>query len=144
MTLVDVVNDPQKRSAIIDDGIVELEAEVSSLGGIKGTTMNGAYKAVKKLRPDFIESNLERLLPRFAPVLDPHYTNGKQAGNVTGHFVDNADEIAESMLGVTDQRAQESSNETAKKLYSKLRDRATPMVAGGMPRVGRVLETHGD
>lgn len=127
---------------MVADGIVELDAELDERSGVTAMAVRAGYKAVRKLRPTIVEDNLERLLPRFAPVLDGHYNTGLASGNLERHFVSNAANIAESLLAVTDARAAEASNKVAVKAYEKLRPRAKGNVVDGMPRVVRLLERH--
>ena len=60
----EVVEDPARRTAIIADGIVELEAEPDDRSGVTAMAMRAGYKALRKLRPNMVESNLDRMLPR--------------------------------------------------------------------------------
>ena len=136
------VADQTRRAAMVADGIVELEAELGERSGMTAMAIRAGYKTVRKLRPRIVEDNLDRLLPRFAPVLDGHYETGLASGDLEGHFVGNAAAIAESLLATTDARAAEASNKVAVKAYEKLRPRAKDNVVDGMPRVVRLLERH--
>lgn len=136
------IADPARRDAMIADGITELEAELEERSGMTAMAMRAGYKTLRKLRPNMIESNLERLLPMWAPVLDPHVEAAKRAGDVPAHFQANADAIAEGLLGATDKRAAEASNALAVKAYQKLRPKAKDQVVAGMPRLARLVEKH--
>ena len=127
---------------MIDDGVVELEAELDERSGVTAMAMRAGYKAVRKLRPNMVESNLERMLPMWAPVLDPYVAEGRARGDLAGHFDAKADEIAEGLLGVTDRRAGEANNKVAVKAYEKLRPRAKGQVVTGMPRLARLVDRH--
>jgi len=140
--VTDAIADPARRAAMIADGIVELEAELDARSGVTAMAMRAGYKTLRKVRPDMIESNLQRLLPRWAPVLDPYVEAGRASGDVVGHFQANAPAIAEGLLGVTDQRAAEANNALAVKAYQKLRPKAKDQVVAGMPRLARLVETH--
>ncbi len=134
--------DETRKNALVKDGLIELEAELESRSGLGGAAMRTGYKSVVKLRPGFIESNIERLLPRFAPVVDPHLEAAKATGNVEGHLVAHADEIAEGLLGATDQRVAESNNKIANKVYSQFRPKAKENAVSAMPRLARLLARH--
>ena len=142
MSLSDVIADPARKEEVIDDGMSELKAEVDALSGLKGKAVGGAFNAVQKMRPGFIEDNVERMLPMFAPAIDPHYEAGKAAGDVPAHFVANGDAIAEDMLAVTDQRAADASNKVAVGIYEKLRKSAKGYVVAAMPRLGPFVDRH--
>ena len=144
MSLSDVIADPQRKQALLTDGVSELEAELADHSGLAGIALRTGYKTVRKLRPGFIEQNVEKLMPMFATVVDPHIVAGQEAGSVTGHFTAHADTIAEGLLGATDKRAAEASNNVAKKAYEKLRPRAKDNVIAGMPRLARLAERHAE
>ena len=142
MALQDALADPTRRPVLVQDAVAELEAELAERSGFSAIALRTAYKAVDKLRPRMIEDNIDRLLPRFAPVLDTHYQVATAAGDVDGHFRTHADEIAESLLSATDARANEANNAVAKKAYAKLRPKAKDNVVDGMPRLARLLAKH--
>ena len=57
-------------AALVQDGIVEIEAELASLGGIKGKAISAGYKTVTKVNSEFVPQNIRRLVPMCAPALD--------------------------------------------------------------------------
>lgn len=127
---------------MIVDGISELEAELDERSGVTAMAMRAGYKTIRKVRPNMIESNLERLLPMWAPILDPHVDAGRAGAGVGDHFQANASEIAEGLLGATDRRAAEANNQLAVKAYNKLRPKAKDQVVAGMPRLARLVDKH--
>jgi hypothetical protein len=142
MSLAEVLQDEGRTKALVGDGLVELEAELDARSGVSGVAIRTGYKAVTKLRPAFIENNLERLLPRFAPVIDTHLETARASGTVEQHFQANASVIAEGLLGATDARVAESTNNVANKVYAKFRPKAKENVVAAMPRLARVLARH--
>jgi hypothetical protein len=140
--VTEAVQDPARRQAMISDGIAELEAELEERSGVTAMAMRAGYKTVRKLRPSMIESNLDRLLPMWAPVLDPHVEAGRASGDLGAHFAANAEQIAEGLLGATDRRAAEANNKVAVKAYEKLRPKAKAQVVAGMPRLARLVDRH--
>lgn len=142
MSLSALLEDPSTRDAIVVDAMNEVDAEVAGIGGIKGKAISAGYQGVQKLRPGFLQSNLERLLPKFAPALDPHVEAGKAAGDLPGHFRANAETIADEMLAITDERAASSNNKSAASIYNKLRKGAKDRVVAAMPRIGAFIERH--
>ena len=142
MPLTDLLADDARRADIVDDAILEVEAEVDSLGGLKGKAIQAGYSGLKKLRPDMVSSNLHKLLPRMAPAMDPHVEAGQASGDLPAHFVANADTIAEDLLAVTDARAAEANNKAAVGVYNKLRKGAKDQVVGAMPRIGQFVQRH--
>ena len=141
-SLGDVLMDPQKRTAVIADSERMLEAEVASKSGLRGAAVKAGYSALKKLKPGIVTLALQRLLPAFAPVLDPHFQRGREAGDVRRHFTENAEPIAEALLAVTDAKAQNADNNVMKKIYSGLRGQAKQHTAAAMPAVADLIVRH--
>lgn len=141
MAMTDVVADPERRAALVRDGITELEAELDAKSGVTAVALRTGYKTVRKLRPSFIEDNVEKMMPKAAPILDRH--RAAAGDDVQGYFAANAVAIGEDLLAVTDGRAAESSNKMAKSVYDKLRPKALDNVVAGMPRVASLVEKYG-
>ncbi len=143
MSLTEALADPVRKEALIVAGLAALDAEVDELGGIKGKIIETGYDAVVKLRPGFIRSNVEVMLPSFAEVIDPHLAAARQTPDLNKYFTDSADTIAEDLLGVTDARAERANNAVAKGIYSKMRGMAAKYVANAVPRLGTLANKHG-
>ena len=60
--LSDVVKEPGKRRAVIDDCAKLIDAEVHDKGGLSGAAIKLAYASVKNIRPGTIEHAMEGLL----------------------------------------------------------------------------------
>lgn len=144
MTLQAVAADPTRRAAVAKAGAEELSAVVSDIGGVKGIAVGAALKVVTKLRPNFVQDNVNAMLPAFATALDPHLEAGRASGDVTSHMISNADQIADDLLAITDRKANASSNTVAVQAYNKLRPSAKTHVVGAMPRVAAFVIEHAD
>jgi hypothetical protein len=75
--------------------------------------------------------------------LEPFYRDW-QARNSTPPFGDylasRGNEAADSLLQVTDGRAQRAKNPTLKKMYERMRPTAKKHVEEALPRLGRLVE----
>ncbi len=143
MSLSEVLADQARKRALVDDGVSEIEAEVASLGGVKGKAVGAGYAAVTKVKPLFVPHNIERLMPMAAPAIDARIEEAAAAGvSIPDHFAANADAIAEDLLAATDKRAEEANNPAAVKIYGKLRPSAKDRVVAAMPRLSRLVEKH--
>jgi hypothetical protein len=65
--LSDVVKDPAKRRAVVDDCTALIDAEVGDKRGLTGVAIKTAYMTVKNIKPGFIASEA-RFLKRVARV----------------------------------------------------------------------------
>ncbi len=140
--LTDVLKDPQRLAAVARDGARLVEEEVGRKSGMRGMALKAGYKTVRALRPDIVEHALERLLPEFAPEVDPFYESGAATGAVEPYFARHAGEIAEALLGVTDRRAARAQNRVIKRAYEGLRAQAKGHVEEAMPGLARLVRKH--
>ncbi|WP_227979573.1 DUF6918 family protein [Nocardia spumae] len=136
--------DDAKRPAFLADAQEVLDAEVSDKGGASGLAVKGGYAAVKKVSPTIVSDALESFAPKFVEQLEPYWAQYQASGN--GSFADllvaNSDEVAESLLAVTDARAEASSRPALKKAYSSLRSSAKKHVTEALPRLGELVQRH--
>ncbi len=140
-SLPDVLNAPDKKPAVVRDCLTLIDDEVSDKGGLTGLAIKAGYKAVKGVKPGFIQAAVEGLLPEFSVALDPIFqeTGGK---DVTAHFMGNADRVADALLAITDAKAKSSPHGVVKGAYDKLRGIAKKNVAAAVPRLGHLIEKH--
>ncbi len=143
MTLRGAIADTDRKEALVLDALGALQAEVDDLGGFKGKLVEVGYDAVCKLRPNFIRSNVEHVLPAFVEVIDPHLATARSSVGVDRYFSDEADEIADDLLEITDARAEKAHHAIAKGIYSKMRGIAKNYVSNATPRLGALADKHG-
>lgn len=141
-TLMDALNDATTRRAVIADTVELIEREVRSKSGLRGTAIKAGFKTVKKIQPGMIPSAVDKLLPHFAPAVDPHFAKARESGDVKGYFSANADQIAEALLAVTDEKAKAADNAVMKKVYGGLRGQAKQHTAAAMPGLAELIQRH--
>lgn len=141
-TLTETLQDPARLGAVAADGAELIDAEVRRKSGVSGFALKTTYKAVQAMRPGMIPGALRRLLPQFAPRIDPYYARARDSGDTRGYFVAHGDEIAEAMLAVTDERAARTSHRSLKRAYEGLRGRAKAHVVEAMPGLAELIDKH--
>jgi len=116
---------------------------VDDKGGLSGLAIKAGYKAIKGVKPGFVKHVVTDLLPEFARVLDPMYQEAKAAGKpVSDLFAARSSDVAEALLGLTDQKAKHSKNSLVRGTYDKLRGTAKKNVEAAAPRLGKLIEAH--
>jgi hypothetical protein len=141
MRLYDLIQDPEKRRAVVDDSQRVLESEVRT----KGFIVKGAFKVVKSIKPGFIPMAIDNLLDDFSEQLDPHFESwdqGGRNGTLQRHFQTHGTTIANDLLSVTDKRALTAHSNTVKKAYKKLRPAATKHITAAMPAMAEMVMRH--
>ncbi len=138
------------RARMIDDCVALIEEQVKNKGGLSGIAIRTAYSTIKAIKKGFIGEVVDSMLDDWLAQLQPHYdtwANGaKGQGNAQSNakfsdfLVARSDEVAESLLTVTDRRAENTKHKTAKKAYLKMRGSAKNNVVEAIPDLGRMFE----
>jgi hypothetical protein len=139
-----LTTDAERRSRLVRDAEKVLDAEVSGKTGLTGLAVKGTFKLVKNLQPGFIPRAVDDLLEDFVRNLEPHWEawRGAKEGSCADYFVAHKSEVADSLLSVTDGRAENTRHKPLKKAYMKLRPKGKEHVVASMPRVGAMIEKH--
>lgn len=141
--LADVLNDPSRKSQVIQDCLGILDAEVADKGGLGGMAIKAGFAAVKGVKPGFVEKVVHDLLPEFADAVNPVYEEAVEKEKpVRDHFVANSSRVADALLAITDGKAERSKNALVKKTYARLRGTAKKNVESAIPRLGALIEKH--
>jgi hypothetical protein len=132
-----------QKPAIVEDCLKLIDAEVADKGGLSGMAVKAAYATVKGIKPGFVKSVVEGLLPEFAQALEPLAQEASSKGqDVKTYLVANQGRAADALLAVTDAKAQKSTNGVVKGTYSKLRGSAKKNVEAAIPRLGELIVRH--
>lgn len=140
MTLSESLNDGQNREAVIDDCVNLVESEVDKKKGLGGMVIKTGYKTVKGIKPGFIRKVVSELLGPWCEALEPHWQRAKESGAIGSHFAGHTSEIAEALLGVTDEKSKSAKSSTVRGVYDKLRPTAKKHVEEAVPGLGSLLE----
>lgn len=142
MTLTEVLTDEGRRRAVARDGAQLVADEVASRSGLRAAALKAGFKTIRRLKPGIIEEAMYALLPSFAPAVDPHWAEAVRSGDPRAYFRKNAQEIAESLLSVTDAKARRAKNRVMLKVYKALRGQALAQTAQSVPRLPDLIEKH--
>ncbi|WP_072690666.1 DUF6918 family protein [Rhodococcus marinonascens] len=136
--------DESRVPAVIADVQALIDAEVSDKSGASGLALKGGYATVKKLGPSIVPSAVEGLLPEFVTKLEPYWQTFAASGEsgFSEYLVARGDEVADSLLGITDERIEGSDRSAIKKVYSTLRPSAKKNVIEALPRLGTLVQKY--
>lgn len=141
-----LLQDKSKRPAILSDCERFIDDEVKSKKGLTGVALKGGYKVVQKVKPGIIREAMDGLLDDFVRRLEPlferHTGGGGEPAAFSAYLDSHADEAADLLLGVTDERAARAKNKTLKSAYGKLRGQAKKHVVEAIPGAGRMFVKH--
>lgn len=141
--LGEVLTRDDRRSRVVTDCLELIDAEVADKGGIGGMAIKAGYKAVKGIKPGFLDKVVHDLLPEFAAAVDPIYQEAVERGRpVRDYFVEQKTRVADALLAITDTRAQRTKSGVIKATYDRLRGSAKKNVEGAVPRLGDLIQKH--
>jgi hypothetical protein len=141
--LIDALTEDSKKTAVVDDCMGLIDAEVADKGGLTGFAIKAGYKTVQGIKPGFVRQVVTDLLPEFARVLDPLYQEAKTQGRgVREHFSANTARVADALLSITDEKAQRAKSGMVKSTYDKLRSSAKKNVEAAVPRLAAMVDKH--
>ena len=142
MSLVEALSDASKKDALVSDVVKLVDEEVASKGGLSGIALKAGYAAVKGVKPGFVQSVVQKLLPDFAAQLDPLWIEAKKGGQPVAYFEREKSKVADALLSVTDGKIDRAESDLVKGTYKKLRGSAKKNVEDAVPRLARVVERH--
>ena len=143
-TLAEQLLDEETRPKLVDECVALIDEEVRKKKGIKATLLKGAYKTVKAIKRGFVRGVVDALLDDWVAKLEPYYAEhqAKGSGPFKTTVLAQRDAVAESLLEVTDERAETTKHTTAKKLYVRLRSSAKSNVEEALPGLADVVDEH--
>jgi hypothetical protein len=140
-SLAEVLKDAGKRRQIVDAGVRVIEQEVADKGGLSGVAIKATFRLVQGLKPGFVPMALNLLIDDFAAKLDPFWLDCQaQKADPRAYFQRRGNEIAQALLGITDERARRADG-PARSAYEKLRPEGVKHVVAAMPRLADLCRT---
>jgi hypothetical protein len=143
--LKDILLEAGKRPRVVTDCEKLIDEEVASKGGLSGLAVKGAFAMVKAVKPGMIHEAVDGLLDSFVERIESFYVDfqaNSGGKKLPDYLTRRSGEVADALLGITDERAARSKNSTLRKAYEKLRPQGKKHVEDAMPRLGRLIETH--
>lgn len=145
-TLKETLLTEARRPELITQCVALIDGEVKKKKGFKGVAIKGAYGTIKAIKRGFVPGVVDALLDDWIEKMEPHFASHTSAGGAQDAFSSylsaHADEVAESLLSVTDERAETTKHKRAAKLYKKLRPGAKANVVDALPGLGEVIDGH--
>lgn len=141
--LAEALTSDEKKSRVVQDCLGIIDAEVNDKGGLGGIAIKAGYKAVKGIKPGFLEKVVQDLLPEFATGIDPVYREAIEKNKpVKAYFVEQSARVADALLAITDGKAQRTKSGVIRATYDRLRGSAKKNVEQAVPRLAELIEKH--
>jgi hypothetical protein len=129
---------------LVADTQALVEGELANKGGISGTAVKAAYKAVTAFAPGYYQETLSGMLPDMITQLQPYWADfGASGGGDFGDYLSKrGDEVSESLLSVTDNMAQLSGRAAVVKAYQMVRGGAGKNIEAALPAMGAMVQKY--
>ncbi len=134
----------KNRPTVIKDCAQLVDQEVASKKGIAGMIIKTGYKAFKAIKPSIVETAVDVLLDDFAVKLDEHYEQYLKDVPDKGRSFEQwaklkEQDIADTLLNITDDMMEKSKKQAIKKVYSGLRSVAKKNVVQAVPKISTLV-----
>jgi hypothetical protein len=140
-TLPEILLAPDIRPHVVADCLTLIDAELADKTGISGNAVKLAYKTVSSFASGYVRERVEAILPEAAARLQPYWADFRAAGGAEfgDYLAKRGEEVAESLLSITDTWAQESDKAIVVKAYRAVRGGAAKHVEAALPRLGELV-----
>jgi len=143
MSLSTAFEDPNTRTAVIEDCCRLIDDEVDRKKGMGGIIIKTGYKAVSGIKPGFVRKVVSSLLDEWTLALEPLWNEARERGvPPTKHLTTQQGRVADALLSVTDDKANHAKSVVVAKTYKKLRPLAKKNVEEAVPGLIAVLARH--
>ena len=143
-TLQELFHNDENFPRLVADAQALVDSELANKGGISGTAVKAAYKAVTAFAPGYYQETLSGMLPDMLAQLQPYWADfGASGGADFGDYLaKRGDEVSESLLSVTDNMAQLSGRAAVVKAYQMVRGGAGKNIEASLPALGAMLQKY--
>ena len=140
-TLSEILLAPDTQPQVIADSLTLIDAELADKSGISGNAVKLAYRTVSSFASGYVREMVETLLPEAAARLQPYWADFRAAGGAGfgDYLAKRGEEVAESLLTITDAWAEESDKAIVVKAYRAVRSGAAKHVEAALPRLGDLV-----
>jgi hypothetical protein len=143
-TLAALMLAPDTQPQVIADCCTLIDQQVAELSGVSGTAVKLAYKTINSILPGHVRFMVESLLPDMVAELEPYWGDFSTSGGAEfgDYLAKRGDEVAQSLLAVTDARAADSGRPVVIKAYGSVRGSAGKHIQAALPRVGELVRAY--
>lgn len=143
-TLADTLLAPDNQPKLLTDCFMLIEQELAEKSGASGAALRVAYKTVTSFKPGYLRRTLREMLPEIVAKLEPYWVDFTASGgsDFGGYLAKHGEEVAESLISVTDAMAAVSGRPTIVRAYRSIRGSAIRHVTAALPRVGDLVVTY--
>ena len=139
-TLQESLLNPTNRPQVVADCEQLIDEQVRD----SGLMVKGAYKVVTAFKAGIIHDAVDTLVDDFVARLEPFYADfvASGGGSFGDYLAGRGPEVANALLGVTDERAAQSDRATLRKAYEQVRPKGADNIEKALPKLGKIVEKY--
>ena len=143
-TLQELFLNEQNFPRLVADTKELVNGELANKGGISGTALKAAFKAITAFAAGYYDHAITTMLPDMIVQLDPYWAAfGASGGADFGDYLaKRGDEVSASLLTVTDDMAQRSGRAAVVKAYQMVRGGASKNIEAALPALGAMVQKY--
>ncbi len=143
-TLPEILLAPDVRPQVVADSLTLIDAELADKSGISGNAVKLGYKTVNSFASGYIRQTVDKMLPDIAARLQPYWADFTASGGSEfgDYLAKRGEEVAESLLAVSDAMGERSDKPVVVKAYRAVRGGAAKHIEAALPRVGDLVLTY--
>ncbi len=139
-----LIASPDAVEQVACEAVQAVGAAVKAIRGLRGLAVRAGFDTICKVRPGFLERQVEDLLPQWCDQLDPFWAAGEQCGDAVEYLHEHRYAVSDALLEVSDERAASATDQTARAVYARLRPNASSRVADHIRLVGEFVRVQVD
>lgn len=143
-TLPEILLSPDIQPQVVAESLTLIDAELADKSGISGNAVKLAYKTVSSFASGYVRQTVQSIVPEAAERLQPYWAEFRADGGAGfgDYLAKRGEEVAESLLSITDAWAAESDNAIVVKAYRAVRSGAARHVEAALPRLGDLVDKY--
>jgi hypothetical protein len=143
-TLPEILLSPDIEPQVVADSMTLIDAELADKSGISGNAVKLAYRTASSFASGYVRETVQSILPEAAERLQPYWVDFRAAGGAGfgDYLAKRGEEVAESLLSITDGWAAESDKAIVVKAYRAVRSGAARHVEAALPRLGDLVHKY--
>jgi hypothetical protein len=143
-TLQDLLLNEQNWPHLVADTKALVNGELANKGGISGTALKAAFKAITAFAPGYYDHAITTMLPEMIVKLEPYWADfGVSGGADFGDYLaKRGEEVSASLLTVTDDMAERSGRAAVVKAYRMVRGGASKNIEAALPALGAMVQKY--
>jgi hypothetical protein len=145
-TLREILLTPENEPHVIDDCLKLIDSQVAEASGVSGAAVKVAYKTASAFMSGYMRKTVTTMLPDIVDALESYWTDFNASGGSEfgDYLAKNGEQVAESLLGVSDAHAAKSERPTIIKAYQAVRGGAAKHIEAALPAVGKLVAKYSD